>query len=30
MLEWLAGQGATEVEELRLTEERMRFSDVRV
>ena len=30
MLAWLAGQGATEVEELRLTEERLRFSDVRV
>jgi 4-hydroxy-3-methylbut-2-enyl diphosphate reductase len=30
MLDWLAGQGATEVEELRLTEERLRFSDVRV
>jgi 4-hydroxy-3-methylbut-2-en-1-yl diphosphate reductase len=30
LLMWLAGQGATEVEELRLTEEHLRFSDVRV
>jgi 4-hydroxy-3-methylbut-2-en-1-yl diphosphate reductase len=30
LLVWLAGQGATEVEELRLTEEHLRFSDVRV
>jgi 4-hydroxy-3-methylbut-2-enyl diphosphate reductase len=30
MLDWLAQQGATEVEEVRLTEERLRFSDVRV
>jgi 4-hydroxy-3-methylbut-2-en-1-yl diphosphate reductase len=30
LLLWLAGQGATEVEELRLTEEHLRFSDVRV
>jgi 4-hydroxy-3-methylbut-2-en-1-yl diphosphate reductase len=30
LLEWLAAQGATEVEELRLTEEHLRFSDVRV
>jgi 4-hydroxy-3-methylbut-2-enyl diphosphate reductase len=30
VLVWLAGQGATEVEELRLTEEHLRFSDVRV
>ena len=30
MLAWLAEQGATEVEELRLAEERLRFSDVRV
>ena len=30
MLAWLAEHGATEVEELRLTEERLRFSDVRV
>jgi 4-hydroxy-3-methylbut-2-enyl diphosphate reductase len=30
LLAWLAGQGATEVEELRLTEEHLRFSDVRV
>jgi 4-hydroxy-3-methylbut-2-enyl diphosphate reductase len=30
MLSWLASRGANEVEELRLTEERVRFSDVRV
>ncbi|HEX6230286.1 MAG TPA: 4-hydroxy-3-methylbut-2-enyl diphosphate reductase [Actinomycetota bacterium] len=30
MLAWLASRGAVEVEELRLTEERLRFSDVRV
>ena len=30
MLEWLASLGATEVEEVRLAEERLRFSDVRV
>jgi 4-hydroxy-3-methylbut-2-en-1-yl diphosphate reductase len=30
LLVWLAGQGASEVEELRLTEEHLRFSDVRV
>jgi 4-hydroxy-3-methylbut-2-en-1-yl diphosphate reductase len=30
LLVWLARQGATEVEELRLTEEHLRFSDVRV
>jgi 4-hydroxy-3-methylbut-2-enyl diphosphate reductase len=30
LLAWLAAQGATEVEELRLTEEHLRFSDVRV
>jgi 4-hydroxy-3-methylbut-2-enyl diphosphate reductase len=30
MLEWLAQHGATEVEEVRLSEERLRFSDVRV
>jgi 4-hydroxy-3-methylbut-2-en-1-yl diphosphate reductase len=30
MLAWLAEQGATEVEEVRLTEEHLRFSDVRV
>ena len=30
LLAWLAGQGATEVEELRLTDEHLRFSDVRV
>ena len=30
MLGWLASQGATEVEEVRLTEERLRFSNVRV
>jgi 4-hydroxy-3-methylbut-2-en-1-yl diphosphate reductase len=30
LLVWLAGQGATEVEELRLTEEHLRFSDVRI
>jgi 4-hydroxy-3-methylbut-2-en-1-yl diphosphate reductase len=30
LLVWLADQGATEVEELRLTEEHLRFSDVRV
>jgi len=30
LLVWLAAQGATEVEELRLTEEHLRFSDVRV
>jgi 4-hydroxy-3-methylbut-2-en-1-yl diphosphate reductase len=30
LLAWLADQGATEVEELRLTEEHLRFSDVRV
>ena len=30
MLAWLASLGATEVEELRLTEEHLRFSDVRV
>ena len=30
VLAWLAAQGATEVEELRLTEEHLRFSDVRV
>jgi 4-hydroxy-3-methylbut-2-enyl diphosphate reductase len=30
LLVWLAGQGATDVEELRLTEEHLRFSDVRV
>jgi 4-hydroxy-3-methylbut-2-enyl diphosphate reductase len=30
MLEWLAEHGATEVEEVRLAEERLRFSDVRV
>jgi 4-hydroxy-3-methylbut-2-enyl diphosphate reductase len=30
LLVWLAEQGATEVEELRLTEEHLRFSDVRV
>ncbi|HYZ14584.1 MAG TPA: 4-hydroxy-3-methylbut-2-enyl diphosphate reductase [Actinomycetota bacterium] len=30
MLSWLASRGANEVEELRLTEEHVRFSDVRV
>jgi 4-hydroxy-3-methylbut-2-enyl diphosphate reductase len=30
MLAWLASLGATEVEEVRLTEEHLRFSDVRV
>ena len=30
LLAWLAAQGATEVEEVRLTEEHLRFSDVRV
>ncbi len=30
MLSWLAEQGATEVQEVRLTEEHLRFSDVRV
>jgi len=30
MLDWLAEHGATEVEEVRLAEERLRFSDVRV
>ena len=30
LLVWLAEQGATQVEELRLTEEHLRFSDVRV
>jgi 4-hydroxy-3-methylbut-2-en-1-yl diphosphate reductase len=30
LLAWLAAQGATEVEELRLREEHLRFSDVRV
>jgi hypothetical protein len=30
MLAFLAGQGATEVEEVRLTQEHLRFSDVRV
>ena len=30
LLAWLASEGATEVEELRLTEEHLRFSDVRV
>jgi len=30
LLAWLGAQGATEVEELRLTEEHLRFSDVRV
>ena len=30
LLVWLAEQGATDVEELRLTEEHLRFSDVRV
>ena len=30
MLAWLAAHGATEVEEVRLTEEHLRFSDVRV
>jgi 4-hydroxy-3-methylbut-2-enyl diphosphate reductase len=30
MLEWLADHGATQVEEVRLSEERLRFSDVRV
>jgi 4-hydroxy-3-methylbut-2-enyl diphosphate reductase len=30
MLAWLAEQGATEVEEVRLAEEHLRFSDVRV
>ena len=30
MLSWLASRGAKEVEELRLTEEHVRFSDVRV
>jgi 4-hydroxy-3-methylbut-2-enyl diphosphate reductase len=30
MLTWLASLGATEVEEVRLAEERLRFSDVRV
>jgi 4-hydroxy-3-methylbut-2-enyl diphosphate reductase len=30
MLSWLASRGATEVEEVRLAEERLRFSDVRV
>lgn len=30
MLAWLASLGATEVEEVRLAEERLRFSDVRV
>jgi 4-hydroxy-3-methylbut-2-en-1-yl diphosphate reductase len=30
MLAWLASLGATEVEELRVTEEHLRFSDVRV
>ena len=30
LLAWLAEQGATEVEELRLTEEHLRFSDVRI
>lgn len=30
MLAWLAEHGATEVEEVRLTEEHLRFSDVRV
>jgi 4-hydroxy-3-methylbut-2-enyl diphosphate reductase len=30
MLRWLASRGATEVEEVRLTEEHLRFSDVRV
>jgi 4-hydroxy-3-methylbut-2-enyl diphosphate reductase len=30
MLDWLAEHGATEVEEVRLSEERLRFSDVRV
>ncbi|MCI0636102.1 MAG: 4-hydroxy-3-methylbut-2-enyl diphosphate reductase [Actinobacteria bacterium] len=30
MLAWLAEQGATEVQEVRLTEEHLRFSDVRV
>ena len=30
MLAFLASQGATEVEEVRLTEERLRFSNVRV
>ena len=30
LLAWLAAEGATEVEELRLTEEHLRFSDVRV
>jgi 4-hydroxy-3-methylbut-2-enyl diphosphate reductase len=30
MLAWLAEHGATEVEELRLADERLRFSDVRV
>jgi 4-hydroxy-3-methylbut-2-enyl diphosphate reductase len=30
MLEWLAHHGATRVEEVRMSEERLRFSDVRV
>ena len=30
LLDWLAAQGATEVEEVRLAEEHLRFSDVRV
>lgn len=30
LLEWLAAQGATEVEEVRLAEEHLRFADVRV
>ena len=30
MLSWLAEQGATRVEEVRLAEERLRFSDVRI
>ena len=30
MLSWLASRGANEVEELRLTEEHVRFSDVRI